>query len=201
MHHARATDLCKLPLETCQIHYDTSVGCELVTVIYLFTWFLLVSLQSLVWKVRVANCLKNVSLQTKTIFETKNDSCSKLGIQLCACLSLEVVNYLELEKFRHLEVWCLWNSHFNTVHASVYEIAFEFTLRNVYIFKLPLMDDRNIIWFTWLFFPTCFFFNSTTPLEINTVWEERNIKILSVIDYSPSFQDLEPVFSREMFCF
>ena len=26
--HARATDLCKLPLETCQIHYGTSVGCE-----------------------------------------------------------------------------------------------------------------------------------------------------------------------------
>jgi len=30
LHHARATNLCKLPLETCQIHhmFSASVGCE-----------------------------------------------------------------------------------------------------------------------------------------------------------------------------
>ena len=28
MHHARSTDVCKFPLETCQIHYGKSVGCE-----------------------------------------------------------------------------------------------------------------------------------------------------------------------------
>ena len=33
---------------------------------------------------------------------------------------------------------------FNNVHASVYEIAFEFILRNVYIYKLPLVDDMAL---------------------------------------------------------
>ena len=32
----------------------------------------------------------------------------------------------------------------NNIHASVYEIAFEFILRNVYIFKLPLVDDMAL---------------------------------------------------------
>ena len=99
----------------------------------------------------VVNCLEKVSLQTKIIFETQNDSCSKLGNQPCACLSLEVVCYLDSEKIWHLEVQCLRNSHFLNVHAHVYERTFEFILQNVYISKLPLVDDRNTIWFIWLF--------------------------------------------------
>ena len=33
---------------------------------------------------------------------------------------------------------------FNNVHASVYEIAFEFILRNVYIYKLPPVHDMGL---------------------------------------------------------
>ena len=33
---------------------------------------------------------------------------------------------------------------FNNVHASVYKIAFEFISRNVYIDKLPLVDDMAL---------------------------------------------------------
>ena len=33
---------------------------------------------------------------------------------------------------------------FNNVHASVYEIAFEFVLLNVHISKLPLVDDMAL---------------------------------------------------------
>ena len=148
---------------------------------------------------RLVNCLKKVSLQTKTIFKTYNDSCSKL----CACLLLKVVNYFDSEKFQHLEVRCLWNSHFINVHASVHEIAFEFILWNVYIFKLPLVTigikfglhgSFCVMYQSKLHL---FFLNSTTPLEINTVWEKRNIKIPSVIGL-PAFQNIEPVVSREM---
>ena len=110
-----------------------------------------------------------------------------------------------LEKFRRLEVPCLWNSHFINVHACVYEEAFEFISWNIYIFKLPLVDDRNTIWFTLVFLrfvskqASLTIFNSTRPLEINTVWEKRNIKILSVIDYSPSFSGHRArVFTRDV---
>ena len=70
--------------------------------------------------------------------------------------------------------------------TSVHEIGFELILRNVFIFELRLVDDRNKIWFTCLFFALCIkanltIFNSTAPLEINTV-RELNIKILSVIE-------------------
>ena len=74
---------------------------------------------------------------------------------------------------------------FINVHASVYERAFELILRNVYIFKLPLVDDRNTIWFMWLFLRMYqsepHYFKSTTPLEIINVDCERNLKFLSVI--------------------
>ena len=54
--------------------------------------------------------------------------------------------------------WAVFTeSRVKLVHAAimqiksprVYEKAFEFILRNVYIFKLPLVDDRNTIWFVW----------------------------------------------------
>ena len=108
----RPTDLCKLPLETCQIHYGTSVVCESNWYIFYMIFFSFATATSLV------------------------SEASKL---------LRVIWI----KIWHLEVRCLWNSHFIKVHASVYERAFEFILRNVYIFKLPLVDDRNTIWFVW----------------------------------------------------
>ena len=96
-----------------------------VKVIYFFTRVFLVSLQPLVlvWQVRLANCLKKVSLETKTIFETENDSCSKLGNQLCPCLSLEVVNYLDWKSSG------AWRCH-------VYETPILLTYMHVYMKKL-----------------------------------------------------------------
>ena len=47
---APETDLCKLPLETCQITYRASVGCE--SSIFLLH-DLLAPLQPLVWQVKV----------------------------------------------------------------------------------------------------------------------------------------------------
>ena len=40
-------------------------------------------------------------------------------------------------------------------------------------------------------------FNSSTPLEINTVWENRNIKILSVIEDFPGFLGIKEAFIKD----
>ena len=80
--------------------------------------------------------------------------------------------------------------------TSVYEIAFELMLRNIYIFELPLVDDRNKIWFTWLFLryvlkPSLLFL---THLHH---WENRNIKILSVIEDFPGFLGIKAAFIKD----
>ena len=58
------------------------------------------------------------SLQTKTLPFSKRKM-KKLGNELWACLSLEVVIYLDSEKFWHLEIRHLLNFHFINVQVHM----------------------------------------------------------------------------------
>ena len=84
-----------------------------------------------------ANVLKRLRIALKSKM-TIEKTISK--IQLCACLSLEQVPALGGTRLKLSFYY----------RIRVYEIAFEFTLF-VPMEKLPMVDDRNKIWFTWLF--------------------------------------------------
>ena len=60
LHRARTAELCKLLLETCQIHYHTSVGCE--SKIFLHDFFSFAAATSLVSE--ASKLSEKVSLQT-----------------------------------------------------------------------------------------------------------------------------------------
>ena len=101
LHHAPATDLCKLPVETSKIDYLAFV-CRESKIFLLHD--ILASLQPLVWLVKLVKCLKTFSTdQTFTILQNKIDICSKLGNQLWACLSLDFQRLLQFGKGSALE--------------------------------------------------------------------------------------------------
>ena len=98
---------------------------------------------------RLVNCLKELPLQTKTLQLSKNEMTAVLNwvisCGLVCCYKLSI--YLNSEKFRLLETDDVTETPILLTYKSVHEIAFELILRNVYIFELPLVEERTKIWF------------------------------------------------------